>query len=57
MLNVCVKESLGRKVGKNSNRGWNKVLTTAFVNQIIYIYCRKKKKKEEGNGLDDVSNK
>lgn len=52
-----MKESLGRKVGKNSNRGWNKVLATAFVNQIIYIYCRKKKKKEEGNGLDDVSNK
>lgn len=43
-----MKESLGRKVGKNSNRGWNKVLTTAFVNQIIYIYIverRRGKKK------------
>lgn len=41
-----------RIVGKDWNGGWNKVLATAFVNQIIaYIYtryCRKKKRKEGG---------
>lgn len=54
-----------RIVGKDWNRGWNKVL--AFVNQIIaYIYIRdiaeRRREKKEGeghslNGLDDVRNK
>lgn len=62
--NLCERT---RIVGKDWNRGWNKVLATTFVNQIIaYIYIRdiaeRRREKKEGeghsrNGLDDVRNK
>lgn len=46
-----------RIVGKNWNGGWNKVLATAFVNQIIaYIYIyeilqKEEEKRRRGKGI------
>lgn len=46
-----------RIVGKDWNRGWNKVLATTFVNQIIaYIYIyeilqKEEEKRRRGKGI------